>query len=204
MFFKQVKGKYNDNFSYILADEKSKETMVVDPSYNNAEIYHIMDSQDLKLKYIVNTHSHRDHIIGNDDLKARYGGKIVANHLSHISKDLEVGEGDILEVGSIKIKVIYTPGHSSDSICLLADDKILTGDTLFVGECGRTDLSGGDPHQMYYSLFGKLMALNDDLEVYPGHDYGSKYKSTIGHERRFNYTLEKRTVEEFIEFMQAS
>jgi glyoxylase-like metal-dependent hydrolase (beta-lactamase superfamily II) len=82
------------------------------------------------------------------------------------------------------------------------ENKLLTGDTLFVGECGRTDLSGGNVKEMYNSLFVKLMSLKDNIELYPGHDYGSKPHSTIGVERRTNYTLEKRTLEEFIDFMK--
>jgi hydroxyacylglutathione hydrolase len=103
----------------------------------------------------------------------------------------------------VPVKVIYTPGHTPDSICLLVDNKkLLTGDTLFVGECGRTDLLGGNSRSVYDSLFTKLLKLNDDVEVYLGHDYGSKPYSTIGEERRSNYTLQPRSLAEFIEFMK--
>ena len=99
--------------------------------------------------------------------------------------------------------MICTPGHTTDGISLLVDEKkVLTGDTLFVGECGRTDFAGGNSKSMYDSLFYKLMALDDSVEVYPGHDYGDKKSSTIGDERRLNYTLKPRTVEEFIEFIK--
>jgi glyoxylase-like metal-dependent hydrolase (beta-lactamase superfamily II) len=98
--------------------------------------------------------------------------------------------------------VLHTPGHTPDSICLLANGVLLTGDTLFVGECGRTDLTGGSARDMYNSLFQKLMKLDDNIEVYPGHDYGSSPRSTIGIERGSNYTLKKRTLDEFIEFMK--
>ncbi|MBS7614878.1 MBL fold metallo-hydrolase, partial [Candidatus Bathyarchaeota archaeon] len=115
---------------------------------------------------------------------------------------IDVVDGDIIKVGKITLKVIHTPGHTPDSICLLFDKKLVTGDTLFVGECGRTDLSGGNPAEMYNSLFGKLMKLDDDVEIYPGHDYGLKPKSTIGEEKRINYVLEERSLEEFVEFMR--
>ncbi|PIU59170.1 Zn-dependent hydrolase, partial [Candidatus Bathyarchaeota archaeon CG07_land_8_20_14_0_80_47_9] len=127
--------------------------------------------------------------------------KVVAHKLSHVSKDVGVVDGDIVKVGTIGIRVLHTPGHSPDSICLLCDNKLLAGDTLFVGECGRTDMPGGNTRDMYDSLFDKLMKLDDKVEVYPGHDYGSKPSSTIGEERKTNYTLEKRTLEEFMEFM---
>ena len=108
-----------------------------------------------------------------------------------------------MSVGKVSIKIIYTPGHSLDSICILIDNKkLLTGDTLFVGECGRTDFSGGNSKSMYDSLFNKLLRLDDALEVYPGHDYGLKSSSTIGEERKSNYTLQPRNLEDFIEFMK--
>ncbi len=201
MLFEQVKG-VGDNFTYVLGDEESKEAMVVDPSFNNTESAKVLQSRGLKLKFIVNTHGHRDHTAGNQELKARLGGKVVAFQGSHSPKDLGVSDGDTLTLGETAVKVMYTPGHSPDSICLLVDGKVLTGDTLFVGECGRTDFGGGDPVQMYHSLFNKLMKLDDGTEVYPGHDYGPTHKSTIGHERKTNYTLKKRTVEEFVEFMR--
>jgi hydroxyacylglutathione hydrolase len=106
-----------------------------------------------------------------------------------------------LMLGKLKVEVLHTPGHSSDSICLMIDDKLLTGDTLFVGECGRTDLPGGDTAQLYESLFKKIARLEDHVEIYPGHDYGVTPWSTLGLEKRTNYTLKSRTLEEFIEFM---
>ena len=100
-----------------------------------------------------------------------------------------------MRVGEIPISVIYTPGHTADSICLLVDStKLLTGDTLFVGECGRTDFPGGSSKSMYNSLFGKLLKLDDAVEVYPGHDYGATASSTIGQERKTNYTLQPRSL----------
>ncbi|MDX1371585.1 MAG: MBL fold metallo-hydrolase, partial [Nitrososphaeraceae archaeon] len=109
---------------------------------------------------------------------------------------------DIIKVGKITIEVIYTPGHSKDSICLIIDSQIIiTGDTLFVGNCGRIDLPGGDINDMYESLFEKIMKLNDDLIVYPGHNYGIKPISTIGEEKKNNYVLTPRTKDEFIQLM---
>ena len=111
-------------------------------------------------------------------------------------------DGDVLTVGDVTLKIIYTPGHTADSICLLVNNKkLLTGDTLFVGECGRTDFSGGNSRSMYDSLFHKLSKLEDNIEIYPGHDYGTKPSSTLGEEKKTNYTLEQRSVEDFIDFM---
>jgi glyoxylase-like metal-dependent hydrolase (beta-lactamase superfamily II) len=202
MFFRQVKQR-GDNFSYIIADEVTKGAAVVDPSFNTDAITRLLRDQCFVLKYIIDTHSHGDHTAGNDYLKSSCGGKIVAHKSVKINKDVGVDGGDVLMVGKIAINVIYTPGQTRDSICLLVDGKLLTGDTLFVGECGRTDLPGGSSEDMYHSLFHKLMKLDDNVEVYPGHDYGPRPHSTIGLEKKTNYTLEKRTLEEFIEFMRS-
>jgi len=190
MFFKQVQ-QYGDNFSYIIADDTTREAAVVDSSYNAGEITRIIKAENLKLKYIINTHGHSDHTAGNQELRSISTAKIVAHTLSRINPDIKVNDGDTLNIGAIPLKVIHTPGHTPDGICLLVDNqKLLTGDTLFIGECGRTDMPGGNSKNMYNSLFHKILKLNDNIEVYPGHDYGPKPSSTIGEERRSNYTLE--------------
>lgn len=201
MFFKQIQ-QHSDNFSYIIADETAKEAAVVDSSFNADEIIKVIKTQNLQLKYVISTHGHSDHTAGNSELRSIFGAKLVAYSQSKTDNDLAVDEDDELSVGKIPIKIIYTPGHTVDSICLLVDNqKLLTGDTLFVGECGRTDLPGGNSKSMYESLFGKLLKLNDNVEVYPGHDYGLKPSSTIGEEKKSNYTLKPRSLKEFLEFM---
>jgi glyoxylase-like metal-dependent hydrolase (beta-lactamase superfamily II) len=201
MFFRQVQ-QHGDNFSYIIADEATREAFVVDPSYNAGEITRVLKAENLKLKYVINTHGHSDHTAGNEELRSMFGAGIVAYKLSRINVNVPVDDGDVIRVGSVPVKAIHTPGHTPDSICLLVDNKkLLTGDTLFVGECGRTDMPGGNSRSMHDSLFNKLLKLNNDVEVYPGHDYGSKPYSTIGEERRSNYTLQPRSLADFIEFM---
>ena len=201
MFFKQIQ-QHGDNFSYIIADENTNEAAVVDSSFNSGEIIKVLKAKKFNLKYIVNTHGHSDHTAGNSELKSIFGANIVAHKLAKINYDVSVDDGDVLSIGKISLKIIYTPGHSIDSICILVDNKkLLTGDTLFVGECGRTDLQGGNSKNMYNSLFNKLLKLDDASEVYPGHDYGLKASSTIGDERRTNYVLQPRNVEDFIKFM---
>jgi len=201
VFFKQIKQQ-GDNFSYIVADDVAKEGAVIDPNFNVNAIIPILRDQNLNVKYVINTHHHMDHTAGNKGIKSKFGAKVVAHKFANIVKDIHVIDGDVLHLGRLIITVIHTPGHSPDSICLLVDNKLLTGDTLFVGECGRTDLPSGSPKDMYLSLFHKLMKLDDDIEVYPGHDYGPTKYSTIGVERKTNYTLAKRTLKEFIEFMK--
>jgi hydroxyacylglutathione hydrolase len=200
MFFKQIQ-QHSDNFTYIIADEETREAAVVDSSYNADEIIRTIRTQKLQLKYIINTHGHSDHTAGNTELQSIFGAKIVAHKQSKMHPDFQVDENEILNVGKISVKIIYTPGHTDDSICLLVDDKkLFTGDTLFVGECGRTDFPGGNTKSMYESL-NRIIKLNDNVEVYPGHDYGLKSSSTIGEEKKSNYTLQPRSLMEFIEFM---
>lgn len=202
MFFKQVQ-QHGDNFSYIIGDETTGEAAVVDSSFNAGKISQILKTENLKLKYIINTHGHSDHTAGNPELRAIFGAKIVAHKLSRINADVIVDDEEIIEIGNLPIKVMHTPGHTPDSICLLVANKILlTGDTLFVGECGRTDLPGGNSKSMFHSLFNKILTLDDNIAVYPGHDYGLKSSSTIGEERRENYTLKPRSLTDFIEFMR--
>jgi hydroxyacylglutathione hydrolase len=201
MLFRQIQ-QHGDNFSYLIADEVSREAAVVDPSYNADEIIKVIKTEKLQLKYVINTHGHSDHTAGNSELQSIFGAKLVAHKQSKTQYDLVVDEGDLLKVGEIDVKIIYTPGHTADSICLLVDNqKLLTGDTLFVGECGRTDFPGGSSKSMYESLFNKLLKLDDNVEVYPGHDYGRKPSSTIGEEKFSNYTLQPRSLKDFIEFM---
>ena len=201
MFFRQIRGDGN-NFSYVFADEVTREAAVVDSSFNLAEIERVVEGEGLKLLYVFSTHGHSDHTAGNGELRRLFGAKVVAHQLFRGAVDVVVGDGDVVMVGGVQVRVIHTPGHTPDGICLLVDGgKLLTGDTLFVGECGRTDLPGGNSRSLYDSLFNKLLKLEDGVEVYPGHDYGSKPFSTIGEERRTNYTLEPRSVEEFVAFM---
>ena len=202
MFFKQIQ-QHGDNFSYLIADEIKRKAAVVDPSYNAGEISSVIKAGNLRLKYVIDTHGHSDHTAGNEELRSTFKALIVAHKISRVDMDAAVDDGDILRIGTLQIKIIHTPGHSADSICLLVDSqKLLTGDTLFVGECGRTDLPGGNSKSMYNSLFNKIAKLDDSIEVYPGHDYGSKSFSTIGEEKRENYTLKPRSIAEFIDFMK--
>ena len=202
MIFEQVKAERGDNFFYIVGDEDTGEVATVDPGYSSEQLIRFVNEKGWNVRYVVNTHFHRDHTSGNETVSSRFGAKVVAHKSSGLKKDISVDEGDVINVGKVNIVVIHTPGHSLDSICLLIDGKVLTGDTLFVGECGRTDFPGGSSEDLYHSLFDKLIKLDDSIEVYPGHDYGPRPHSTIGLEKKTNYVLENRTLDEFIEFMR--
>lgn len=201
MIFVQLKVGSLDNFAYVIGDDQNHQGAIVDPSWDIDRILGTARDNGLAIQKVINTHSHPDHVEGNQEIAGKTGAKIVAHKLARVKKDLTVVDGDTITIGSIPVRVIHTPGHCPDHICLLFDGKVLTGDTLFVGECGRTDLPGGDAGQLFDSLFGKLMKLDDSVEVYPGHDYGSRPHSTIGYERENNYVLKPRTREEFIRFM---
>ncbi|MGQ9468933.1 MAG: MBL fold metallo-hydrolase [Nitrososphaerales archaeon] len=191
------------NFTYLIGDENSGLAVVVDPADDADRILKEADKHSLKIIYIINTHAHFDHIMANRDLASKTKAKIIMHEKSKAMKDLSVKDNDIIEIGKLKMRVIHTPGHTPESICLLIDKKLITGDTLFVGGCGRTDLPGGNPEELYNSLL-KLMDLDDEVKIYPGHDYGEKPYSTIGYEKDHNYALRFRIKEDFIRFMRSS
>lgn len=192
------------NFTYIVADEEYGEAAVIDPSWDLDKIFQTLKKNNWQAKYIINTHTHFDPVIGNEQMAEITGAKIVQHKNSQLKKDIAVSDGDTIEIGSIRLRVLYTPGHSKDSICLLLDDQfILTGDTLFVGNCGRVDLPGSNAKEMYDSLFDRLTKLDEKLILYPGHNYGPTSISTIGHEKKTNYVLRPRSKQEFLELMTA-
>lgn len=198
----QLKVGNMANFTYVISDVQSHLAAIVDPSWDLQEIFHLLEEKKLKAKHIINTHSHFDHVLGNDDVAKVTGATIVQHSNSQLRKDISVEENDIISIGSVRLRVIHTPGHSGDSICLIIDkETVFTGDTLFVGAVGRIDLPGGNPKDMYLSLYRKVSALEDQLIVYPGHDYGSSPFSTIGKERQSNFALQAKSESEFLAFM---
>ncbi|NOJ28326.1 MAG: Zn-dependent hydrolase [Nitrososphaera sp.] len=193
------------NFTYIFADDDMGQAAVIDPSWDLDKIFDSLKRNGWTAKYVINTHSHFDHVLGNEQVAKVTGAKIIQHKESKLDRDIEVSDGDTIEVGQFKLQVHHTPGHSKDSICLVLDGQLVfTGDTLFVGNCGRTDLPGSDPAEMYDSLFGKVAKLDGRLIVYPGHHYGTTPTSTIDREVKTNYVLVPRTKKEFLEFMGVS
>ncbi|MGQ0376459.1 MAG: hydroxyacylglutathione hydrolase family protein [Nitrososphaerota archaeon] len=189
------------NFTYILEDEKTGEAVLVDPSWDLDAVEQLITRNNLKIKYIINTHHHFDHTIGNEAMVNATGAKIIQHETSILKRDIAVKNGDKIRFGESEITVFHTPGHSKDSICLVGDGKILTGDTLFVGNCGRVDLPGGSANDLYHSLFDVLAKLDDKLVMYAGHNYGTKPTSTLGQEKETNFVMEPRTEEEFVELL---
>ena len=192
------------NFTYIIADERKGEAAIIDPSWDIDKILDVLKKNKWKAKYIINTHSHFDHILGNEQVAEITGANIIQHESSQVSKHISVSEGDIVNVGDIPIRILHTPGHSVDSMCLIVDGHLVfTGDTLFVGNCGRVDLPGSNAKEMYTSLLEKVAKLDESLIVYPGHDYGPNPTSKIGKEKMTNYVLRPRSMEEFLQFMAA-
>jgi len=189
------------NFTYLVADAEGGEGVVIDPSFGIEPVLEGIDARGVKVRYILNTHSHPDHIAGNQEVRSRTGAKVVAHRVAPIGQDVSVDEGDAFDAGRLRFRVMHTPGHTRDSVLYLFEGQVATGDTLFVGECGRTDLPGGNPAEMYDSLHRRILSLDDGLIVLPGHDYGPTPTSTIGRERAENYTLQPRTLDEFLRFL---
>jgi len=196
----QIEVGNMQNFTYILEDD-SGEAIILDPSWNLDEIEQVITRKALTVKYIVNTHHHFDHTLGNEAISKSTGAKIIQHESSTLDHDISVSDGHSIKFGNSELKVFHTPGHSKDSICLVGDGKIFTGDTLFVGNCGRVDLPGGSAKELYHSLHDILAKLDDDLILYSGHNYGSTTSSTIGNEKQTNFVMQKRTEEEFVELM---
>ena len=197
----QIQVGNMQNFSYIVADDDTDDAIIIDPSWDLVELELIIKEHNLNVKYIVNTHHHFDHTLGNDEMIQFTKAPVIQHEFSELKNDLVVKDGDFIEFGNTKLKVLHTPGHSQDSICLMGNGKIFTGDTLFVGNCGRIDLPGGSAKDLFHSLFDVLYSLDDALVLYPGHNYGHSETSTIGQEKITNLILQKRTEQEFIDMM---
>jgi hydroxyacylglutathione hydrolase len=189
------------NFTYVIEDEETKDAVIIDPSWDLDLVIETLDRNALKAKYVINTHHHFDHTIGNDAIVKHTKSKILQHESSTLKNDIKLSDGEKIKFGNSELTVVHTPGHSKDSICLVGDGKIFSGDALFVGNCGRVDLPGGSAKELYHSLFDIICKLDDNLVLYPGHNYGSSPNSTIGKEKKTNFVLQPMTEEEFVNFM---
>ena len=189
------------NFAYLLGCEETRTAALIDPCFEPDRLVTNAKELGYRVEWVINTHGHHDHVNGNDCAIELTGAKVAAHSKAIFHVNRYLNHGETLQVGNITVEVLHTPGHAHDSVCLVADKHLFTGDTLFVGECGRTDLPGSDSRQMYHSLFEVLAVVPNTAIVWPGHDYGPHPSSTMGDERRSNYVLEPRSLEEFVAFM---
>jgi len=193
-------------FCYLVYDEKSKEGILIDPAGNEEQLLQLIEERAVTLCYIVNTHGHPDHTCGNNRIRKATGAKVVMHAFDDDlfqkpefsgwarmlgvdaadPADVRVQDGDELTFGNLTMKFIHTPGHTPGACCILIDGNLFTGDTLFVGAVGRTDLPGASFEELINSLQKKIIALPPETIVWPGHDYGDRPQSTIAHERKTN------------------
>ena len=177
---------------YVVSCEETKEAAIIDPGMESeGETEPIIDyikQNGFKVKYIINTHGHPDHVVGNDDIKEATGAPVLIheNTIERVNADKKLRDGDVLQVGNFKLVVLHTPGHTPDGISLLTDTAVFTGDTLFAGSVGRTDFLGGSYNDLMQSIKTKLMCLPENTIVYCGHGPST----TIGDEKRYHPFLE--------------
>jgi glyoxylase-like metal-dependent hydrolase (beta-lactamase superfamily II)/rhodanese-related sulfurtransferase len=222
MYFKQFYLACLAHASYLIGSDG--EAAVVDPQRDVDEYIDEANAQGLTIKYVIETHLHADFVSGHQEIAARTGAQIIFGARAGVEfEHRAVKDGEEMTLGDITLRFIETPGHTPEGICVLVTapgepQKLLTGDTLFIGDVGRPDLAGGKGYtpqmmaeMMYDSLHGKLLKLPDDVEVYPAHGAGSmcgrnmskETSSTIGEQRNFNYALKPMSKEDFVTMMTA-
>jgi glyoxylase-like metal-dependent hydrolase (beta-lactamase superfamily II) len=220
LYLRQVLIGPMANYVYLIGDPETRETMVVDPAWDVQGILDILDKDDMKLTGALVTHYHPDHIGGDlmghsipgiPDLLEKRPVKIymhkeeapyVKTTLGLESSDFVAVDGETtVQVGNVPVRMIHTPGHTPGSLCFLVDGNLVSGDTLFIGACGRVDLPGASPEDLYYSLTQKLKKLPDETVLYPGHNYASDNTSTIGREKDSNVFMRFESVDDFLRMM---
>ena len=203
MIFKQEFDTKTSTYTYIIASAKGREAVIIDPVLENVEDYiSILKELDLKLVKVIDTHIHADHITGASKLKqATNCTTIMGEHTPADTVEIKVKDDEIINIDNLKIKSMYTPGHTSDSYSFLLDNYLFTGDTLLINGTGRTDFQNGSSKDAYNSLFNNLLMLPEETLVYPGHDYNGKFSSTIGNEKKFNPRLQVKSVDEYVDIM---
>ncbi len=188
---------------YLLACERTRCAMLVDPERSFVDRYlAVLAYQGLELTAVVDTHTHADHLSGSDLLHHLTGAAVVMHEQAPTPRvTRHVCDGDVIEIGDLRLQVLHTPGHTPDSISLLVDDRVFTGDVLLIGGTGRADFAGGDAGEQYDSITQKLFTLPDATLVFPAHDYRGNTVSTIGDERRDNPRLAGRSRQEYVDLM---
>ena len=203
MIFKQVFDQKSSTYTYIIASAEGREALIIDPVLENVEDYiKLLTELNLKLVKVIDTHIHADHVTGAGKLRDKTQCvTIMGEHTPTDAVEIKVKDEEIIKLDQLKIKALYTPGHTSDSFSFLMDNYLFSGDTLLINGTGRTDFQNGSSKDAYYSLFNRLLKLPDETLVYPAHDYKGEKVSSIGKEKKLNPRLQVSNVEEYIEIM---
>jgi len=214
LYFKQIELGPMQNFVYLIGSMETRKVAVVDAAWEIDEILRLAAQDDMEITHAFVTHTHPDHVGGRfagveiegvAELLGKCKAKVVvhkaeAESLEGLSPSdvIKAESGDKIDVGGIEIQLLHTPGHTPGSQCFLVNNRIVSGDTLFIGSCGRVDLPGSDPEQMYYSLTQKLKALPDDTILFPGHNYSDTPTSTIGEQKQSNPYFQFHSLKQFL------
>ena len=203
MIFRQLFDKVSSSYTYIIASTKGREALIIDPVLENVETYiKLLKEFDLKLVKVIDTHIHADHVTGASKLKdITKCSTIMGDHTPAEAVEIKVKDDDYINLDNLKIRAIYTPGHTSDSYSFLMDNYLFSGDTLLINGTGRTDFQNGNAKDAYNSIFNKLLKLPEETLLYPAHDYKGEKVSTIGNEKKFNPRLQVKNVDDYIEIM---
>jgi len=190
--------------SYLVGCSESCAAALIDPEASQIDRYLAQAARDgLRIHFIIDTHTHADHFSASRELARQLGVPTVMHRTSPARMvDMRVDDGELIVVGKLRLQVLHTPGHTGDSMCLLAEDRVFTGDTLLIGATGRTDMPGGDPEALYDSLFHRVLHLDPTLKVYPAHDYKGRSHSTIADELATNPRLKQQDRSAFVDMMR--
>ena len=203
MIFKQLFDQKSSTYTYLIASAEGREALVIDPVLENVHQYiELLKQLDLRLVKVIDTHIHADHVTGASKLKdITKCSTIMGDHTPAESVEIKVKDDEYINLDNLKIRAMYTPGHTSDSYCFLMDNQLFSGDTLLINGTGRTDFQNGSAIAAYNSIFNKLLKLPEDTLLYPAHDYKGETVSTIGKEKRSNPRLQVSNVNEYIDLM---
>ena len=204
MIFKQLFDTKSSTYTYIISSGQGREALIIDPVIENVTEYiNVLKELNLKLVKVIDTHIHADHITGASTLRDQTKCiTIMGEQTTAETVEIKVKDEEIIKLDKLKIKALYTPGHTSDSYSFLMDKYLFSGDTLLINGTGRTDFQNGNSNDAYNSLFNKLLKLPDETLLYPAHDYKGETVSTIGKEKKFNPRLQVRNAEEYVEIMK--
>ena len=203
MIFKQVFDTKTSTYTYLIASAKGREAVIIDPVIENVNEYiQLLKDLDLKLVKVIDTHIHADHVTGASKLKqATNCTTLMGEHTPAEAVEIKVKDNELINIDNLKIRSIYTPGHTVESYSFLLDNYLFSGDVLLINGTGRTDFQNGSSKDSYHSIFNKLLKLPEETLLYPGHDYNGEKVSTIGKEKKFNPRLQVKSVDEYIEIM---